>query len=84
MFGMSLQSLLTCIIIGGIAGWVASKIMGSKGGLIRNIIIGVLGGFLGTVIVGSFGFTATKTLGTIISSIVGSCALIFIGKILFK
>ena len=84
MFGMSLSALITSIIIGAISGWIASKIMGSKGGLIRNIIIGVLGGFLGPVIIGVFGFTNTKTIGTIISSVVGSCALIFVGKILFK
>ncbi len=84
MFGMSLSTLITSIIIGAIAGWIASKIMGSKGGLIRNIIIGVLGGFLGPVILGFVGFTASSTLGIIISSVVGSCALILIGKILFK
>ena len=84
MFGMSLSSLITSIIIGAIAGWIASKIMGSKGGLLRNIIIGILGGFLGPVILGAFGFTATKTVGIIISSVVGSCALILIGQILFK
>ena len=84
MFGMTLGSLITSIIIGGIAGWIASILMGSKGGLLRNIIIGVLGGFLGPVILGVFGFTATKTLGMIISSVVGSCALILVGKLLFK
>lgn len=84
MFGMSLGSLITVIIIGAIAGWIASIIMGSKGGLLRNIIIGVIGGFLGPVILSFFGFSATSTIGVIISSVVGSCALILIGKILFK
>lgn len=84
MFGMTLSSLIASIIIGAIAGWIASILMGSKGGLIRNIIIGVLGGFLGPVILGLFGFTATNLVGTIISSVVGACALILIGKVLFK
>ena len=84
MFGMTLSALITSIIIGAIAGWLASKIMGSRGGLLRNIIIGVLGGFLGPVILGFVGFTAENTVGVIISSVVGSCALILIGKILFK
>ena len=84
MFGMSLGTLITSILIGAVAGWIASIIMGSKGGLLRNIIIGVLGGFLGPVILGLFGFTASSTLGVILSSVVGSCALIFVGKLLFK
>lgn len=84
MFGMSLSALITSLIIGAIAGWLASKIMGSKGGLLRNIIIGVLGGFLGPVILGAIGFTASSTLGVIITSVVGSCALILVGKLLFK
>ena len=84
MFGMSLSAFITSLIIGAIAGWLASKIMGSKGGLLRNIIIGVLGGFLGPVILGAVGFTASSTLGVIITSVVGACALILIGKILFK
>lgn len=84
MFGMTLTELIVCLIIGAIAGWIAGIIMGSKGGLLRNIIIGVLGGFLGPVILGAVGFTASSTLGVIITSVVGSCALILVGKILFK
>ncbi|MEJ6550569.1 GlsB/YeaQ/YmgE family stress response membrane protein [Corynebacterium sp. USCH3] len=37
------------IIIGGLAGWIGSKIMGTDAqmGLILNIVVGVIGGFLG-------------------------------------
>ena len=84
MFGMTLTQLLTVIIIGAISGWIASIIMGSKGGLLRNIIIGVLGGFIGPVILKAVGFAAANTLGIIISSVVGACALILVGKLLFK
>lgn len=84
ILGISLGRLITVIIIGAIAGWLAGIIMGSKGGLLRNIIIGVLGGFLGAVIFRTFGFSATNTIGIIISATVGSCVLILIGKLLFK
>lgn len=84
MFGMTLAQLITVLIIGAISGWIASILMGSKGGLIRNIIIGVLGGFIGPVILRTVGFSAANTLGIIISSVVGACALILVGKLLFK
>lgn len=37
------------IIIGGLAGWIGSKIMGTDGqqGVILNVVVGVIGGLLG-------------------------------------
>ena len=84
MFGMTLTELIVSIIIGAIAGWIANKIMGSKGGLLRNIIIGVIGRFLGPVILGVFGISGSGMIGTTLVSVVGACALIFIGKFLFR
>jgi len=81
---MELSNLIVSIIIGAISGWAASKIMGSKGGLLRNIVIGIIGGFLGPVILGAFGISGSGMIGTILVSIVGACALIFVGKLLFK
>jgi uncharacterized membrane protein YeaQ/YmgE (transglycosylase-associated protein family) len=41
-------SWLAYIIIGGIAGWIAGKIVkGGGSGILLNIIIGVVGGFIG-------------------------------------
>jgi uncharacterized membrane protein YeaQ/YmgE (transglycosylase-associated protein family) len=42
------MSILAWIVLGLIAGWVASLLMGSGGyGLIGDIVIGILGAFLG-------------------------------------
>lgn len=37
------------IVIGGIAGWIASKIKGTDAsmGLLANIVVGIIGGLLG-------------------------------------
>jgi uncharacterized membrane protein YeaQ/YmgE (transglycosylase-associated protein family) len=41
-------SWLAYIVIGGIAGWVAGKIVkGGGSGILLNIVIGVIGGFIG-------------------------------------
>ena len=45
------------IIIGGLAGWIASKIKGTDAqqGLLLNIVVGVVGGLLGGWLLSLFG-----------------------------
>jgi len=40
-------SILAWIVVGAIAGWLASLITGGSFGLIGNIILGILGAFVG-------------------------------------
>ena len=35
---------LWTLFLGGLAGWIAGKLMGSEGGMVRNIILGLIGG----------------------------------------
>lgn len=46
------------IIIGGFAGWVASKIRKTdeQQGMLANIIVGVIGGLIGSQLLSFFGF----------------------------
>ncbi|MCQ9343052.1 GlsB/YeaQ/YmgE family stress response membrane protein [Corynebacterium kozikiae] len=46
------------IIIGGLAGWIASKIKGTDAeqGVLLNIIVGVVGGFIGGWLLTLVGF----------------------------
>ena len=39
--------MIISIILGALIGWIASKLMGTKGGLIRNLILGVVGSAVG-------------------------------------
>ncbi|MCW3157620.1 GlsB/YeaQ/YmgE family stress response membrane protein [Micropruina sonneratiae] len=45
------------IILGGLAGWIASKIMKTDAqmGILMNIIVGIVGGLLGGWILSAFG-----------------------------
>ena len=36
--------VLTALVIGGLCGFVANKIMGGKSGIIKNVVLGLLGG----------------------------------------
>lgn len=46
------------IVIGGLAGWIGSKIMGKDAqmGLILNIAVGIIGGLLGGYLLSLLGF----------------------------
>ena len=80
---MSLETIIISLLIGAIAGGLASFIMNSKGGVIRNIIIGTIGGIIGSFVLGLLGISWGGILGTIGTSLIGACILIFIGKLLF-
>lgn len=44
------MGIISWIILGGVAGWIASRIVGrssSSMGLVANIIVGIIGAFVG-------------------------------------
>ncbi|HZN93074.1 MAG TPA: GlsB/YeaQ/YmgE family stress response membrane protein [Myxococcales bacterium] len=44
---MTLESLLLWLVIGLIAGWLASVVVGGPGGLVADIVVGIVGAFIG-------------------------------------
>ena len=76
--------MIISLILGGIIGWIAGKLMHSKGGLIRNIVLGILGSAVGSWLAGTIGLAATGTVGSIIIGVGGSCVVILIARWLFK
>ncbi|EOM77027.1 GlsB/YeaQ/YmgE family stress response membrane protein [Rhodococcus rhodnii] len=45
------------IIIGGLAGWIGSKVMGTdeQQGILLNVVVGVIGGLIGGFLLGLIG-----------------------------
>jgi uncharacterized membrane protein YeaQ/YmgE (transglycosylase-associated protein family) len=72
--------IIAWLIVGLIAGFLASRIMGSGGyGLVGDIIVGVVGAFIGGLIVSLLGFGgSTGLIGSIIVALIGACILIAI------
>ncbi len=77
-------SFIAALIIGGVSGWLAGKIMGTSHSVIINIILGLVGGALGGWLGGLIGIGATGTIGSIIISVAGACLLIWISRKIFK
>ena len=60
------MSFIISIIVGGIAGWLAGQIMGSRFSVLGNIIIGVIG--VGTFWIRASPFSLYFSLVLLISS----------------
>nr|WP_207747529.1 GlsB/YeaQ/YmgE family stress response membrane protein [Pelagibacterium limicola] len=69
------------IIIGGLAGWIAEKIMKSNHSLILNIVLGIVGAVVANAIL-MFVFNATLGgwIGQLIVAVIGACLLIGLAR----
>ncbi|WP_068164124.1 GlsB/YeaQ/YmgE family stress response membrane protein [Rhodococcus phenolicus] len=78
-------SIIAWIIIGGLAGWIGSKLMGTDAqqGILLNIVVGVIGGLLGGWIFGLFGVDVESGgwIFSFITCLVGACILLFLVKL---
>lgn len=68
---------IVSIITGGLAGWIASRIMKSSSSLLWNILVGILGGTLGNWISHLLGIY-TVGLASFAVTVVGACLLIYL------
>lgn len=82
------MGIIGWLIIGGFAGWIASKIMGANAsmGVIGNIIVGIIGAFIGGYVFSFFGGTGFTgfNLYSFFVAIVGASILLFIVKAIKK
>ena len=81
---MSLETFLIWIVIGLIAGWLASAVVGGGFGLIGDIVVGVVGAF-----VGGFVFRALHIhspfgglAGTIFVAFIGAVVLLLLLRLI--
>ncbi len=79
-------AFIVWIIIGALAGWVASLIMKTRESLLLNIILGIVGGLLGGWILGLFGVEPENMglFASFLTAVFGACVLIGLGKLLFN
>jgi uncharacterized membrane protein YeaQ/YmgE (transglycosylase-associated protein family) len=76
------MGILIWIIVGAIAGFVASKVLTGKGmGLLWDIVVGILGAFLGGWLAGLVGIpvaTGTFSVSGLIAAFVGAVILLLV------
>lgn len=75
---MGLVEFLLWLLFGGVAGWLASVIVGKNAqfGVVGNIVIGIVGAFIGGLL---FPHDATQfDLGSLLAAVVGAVILLVI------
>lgn len=85
------MNILLWIIFGGLAGWIATMIVGDDAGfgIIGNIIVGIIGAFIGGWIAdragvgGAPGTERPTSIVSFITAVVGAIILLFIVNLLF-
>ncbi len=81
--------ILLWIVIGALAGWLGSKVMGTdaKQGSIANIVVGIAGALVGGFITQAvFGDNPNNNgfLASLAVALLGSCLVIGVGKLAFN
>lgn len=74
--------LLVVLVVGGLIGWIASKVMNTDAqqGIFLNIIVGIVGSFIGNGLLGVF-FPGSDSIGTWPPSI-GAVLAAFVGAVI--
>lgn len=76
---MSLTNIVIWIIVGGIAGFLASKVLSGKGmGLIWDVVVGIVGAFVGGWLAGLVGISVSNVFMLVVVAFVGAVILLVI------
>jgi uncharacterized membrane protein YeaQ/YmgE (transglycosylase-associated protein family) len=77
---MAAMGWLAWIVLGGVAGWLAGRLMHSGLGLIGDIIVGIIGAILGGWLFTQFGMPGVTgfNLWTLVVSVIGALVLLFL------
>jgi uncharacterized membrane protein YeaQ/YmgE (transglycosylase-associated protein family) len=79
MMDITLSTVIWWLVVGLIAGFLASVVMRGGGyGIVGDIVIGIVGAILGGFLAGLLGLGASGFVGTIIIAFIGACILIAI------
>ena len=79
-----MENLLIAVLVGLVAGFLASRVVSGHGyGLLGDIVVGIIGAVVGTLLLGGFITTyILAPLGLAAGSIVGAIIIAFIGAVL--
>jgi uncharacterized membrane protein YeaQ/YmgE (transglycosylase-associated protein family) len=75
--------ILVMIIVGGIAGWLASLVMARDAsmGILLNIVVGIVGGFLGGFLLGGL-IPGDGWVHYLITAFIGAVILLLIANLI--
>lgn len=81
---MEAQALIVFALVGIVAGWLASFIVGG-GGLLRYLITGVLGAFVGGFLLSALGVTlgiGNPLAAQIVTAAIGAIVVVLVARLI--
>lgn len=76
------MELLAFLVLGGIAGWLASLIMGTDAsqGIVLNVVVGIVGAFVGGLLFNTFGSAGVTGFNfwSLLVAVIGSVVLLWL------
>ena len=81
------MNFIIYLIVGGVAGWLASLVMKRDGsqGIILNVIVGIIGGLLGGWLLPTLGVSiGSGWIGFLITAFIGAVILLLIVSLLTR
>jgi uncharacterized membrane protein YeaQ/YmgE (transglycosylase-associated protein family) len=81
---LTASTIFWWLIVGLIAGVLASFVMRGGYGIVGDIVIGIVGAFLGGFLASLLGIGASGLVGTIIIAFIGACILIALLRVVSR
>jgi uncharacterized membrane protein YeaQ/YmgE (transglycosylase-associated protein family) len=79
---ISLTTIIWWLIVGLIAGFLASLVMRGGYGIVGDIVVGLVGAFIGGFLASVLGLGVSGLVGTIIVAFIGAVILIIILRLI--
>jgi len=81
---MDMRAILVAIVIGLVAGWLASIVVGG-GGLVRYIITGLIGAFVGSFLLQAIGINlgiGNPLVSQIVTATIGAIVVVLLARLI--
>jgi uncharacterized membrane protein YeaQ/YmgE (transglycosylase-associated protein family) len=81
---MDMRAILVAIVIGLVAGWLASIVVGG-GGLVRYIITGLIGAFVGSFLLSALGINlgiGNPLISQIVTATIGAIVIVLLARLI--
>jgi uncharacterized membrane protein YeaQ/YmgE (transglycosylase-associated protein family) len=82
---MNAQQLITWLVVGLIAGWLAHLFVGGPANILGYLIAGLLGGFIGSWLFNALGWNlnlGSPIIDAVVTSAIGAAILVLLAKML--
>lgn len=82
---MSAMQLVIIAVIGIVAGWLASLLVGGPSGLIAYLITGIIGAFVGSFVLNAVGWRpnlGSDVVDAIVTSAIGAIIVVILAKLI--